>query len=143
MKRHLALLMLLVLVLGLGACGNKPVETTLPTTQPGTEATTAPTTEPTTVPTTEPVTTVVVGGVDLTGMTLEQAAQALNEAAAGYVLNLTVNGKGLTIPAADLGLKLDQAALEQYLAAAESGAELPNALFTYESDALKTLSVTR
>ena len=139
MKRHLALLMLLVLVLGLGACGNKPVETTLPTTQPGTEATTAPTTEPTTVPTTEPVSTVVVGGVDLTGMTLEQAAQALNEAAAGYVLNLNVNGKGLTISAADLGLKLDQAALEQYLAAAESGAELPNALFTYESDALKTL----
>ena len=139
MKRHLALLMLLVLVLGLAACGNKPAETTLPTTVPGTEATTAPTTEPTTVPTTEPAQTLTVGGIDLTGMTLEQAAQALTEAAAGYRLALTVNGTAMTVSAEELGLQLDQAALEQYLAAVESGAELPQALFTYESGALKSL----
>ena len=50
MKKSLALLMTLVVLLGLAACGGKPAETTLPQTEPGTEATTLPTTEPTTVP---------------------------------------------------------------------------------------------
>lgn len=51
MKRLLALLLILCLVL-CGCGGNEPTE---PTTEPTTEATTEPTTEPTTVPTEPPV----------------------------------------------------------------------------------------
>ena len=139
MKRYLALLLVLVTLIGLVACGKKPVETTLPTTVPATEATTAPTTEPTTVPTTEPVPTVSLGGVDLTGMTLEQAAQALNEAAAAYKLALTVNGTSLTVTAEELGLALDQEALAAYLDAVANGTELPGKLFTYSGSNLRSL----
>ena len=138
MKRHLALLLVLVTLIGLAACGKKPAETTLPTTAPATEATTAPTTEPTTVPTTEPVPTVSLGGIDLTGMTLEQAAQALNEAAAAYKLALTVNNTKLTVSAEEMGLALDQEALAKYLEAAQNGTELPEKLFTYNSANLRS-----
>ena len=143
MKRHLALLLVLVTLIGLVACGKKPAETTLPTTAPGTEATTepttAPTTEPTTVPTTEPAATVSLGGVDLTGMTLEQAAQALNEAAAAYKLALSVNGTRLTVSAEELELALDQEALAKYLEAVQNGTELPDKLFTYSGSKLRSL----
>ena len=137
MKRNLALLGVLILVLGLAACGfGKAPETTVPSTAPTTEPTTEPTTIPTTAPT-EPVT--VVGGIDLTGKTAEEAAAALNEAAAAYKLGLTVNGKKLTISAEELGLKLDAEALKQYLEAAANGTELPAAVFTYDRTALKSL----
>ena len=143
MKRHLALLLVLVTLIGLVGCGRKSAETTLPTTVPGTEATTAPTTapttEPTTVPTTEPVPTVSLGGIDLTGMTLEQAAQALTEAAASYKLALTVNGTKLTVSAEELGLALDQEALAKYLEATANGTELPDKLFTYSASKLQSL----
>ena len=143
MKRHLALLMVLVTMIGLVACGNKPAGTTLPTTVPATDATTvpttAPTTEPTTVPTTEPVPTVSLGGIDLTGMTLEQAAQALNDVAAKYTLALTVNSTKLNVSAEELELKLDQEALGKYLEATANGTELPGKLFTYSGSKLRSL----
>ena len=139
MKRNLALLGVLILVLGLAACGfGKAPETTVPSTAPTTEPTTEPTTIPTTVPT-EPVTAAVVGGVDLAGMTSEAAAAALNEVAAGYQLNLTVNGKKLSFSAEELGLKLDSAALSRFQEAAANGGDLPAAIFTYDFDGLKTL----
>ena len=49
MKKFLALVLALVMVLGLAACGDNN-----PTTEPSSAPTTAPTTEPTTAPTTEP-----------------------------------------------------------------------------------------
>ena len=144
MKKYLALLAVLALMLGLCACGGNAPETSIPA--PATTAATLPTTEPsaapTTVPTTAPVNeAAVVGGVDLSNLTDEEAAAALNEAAASYRLSMTVNGKKLTVSAADIGLKLDEAALKQYLAAAFSGqgGELPEALFTYDRAALKGL----
>lgn len=55
MKKILSLLLAMVLVLSLAACGgDKPEPTTEPTAAPTTEPTTAPTTEPTEAPTTEP-----------------------------------------------------------------------------------------
>ena len=140
MKKILVLLMTMLLVLGLVACGGpKTPETSTPTV-PSTAATTEPTTvptEPTTVPTTEPAVNATVGGVDLSTLTVEEATAALNEAAASYRLALKVNGKTLNVAAADLGLKLDETALKQYIDAIGSGAELPEALFTYDRDALK------
>ena len=145
MKKSFVLLMTMLLVLGLVACGGpKTPETSAPTV-PSTAATTEPTTvptEPTTVPTTaptEPAVNATVGGVDLSTLTLEEATAALNEAAAAYRLALKVNGKTLNVAAADLGLKLDEAALKQYIDAIGSGAELPEALFTYDRAALKGL----
>lgn len=139
MKKILAWMAVLVLLVGFAACGKKAPETTAPQTEPSTEATTVPT-EPTTVPTTAPVSDdAVVGGVDLTGMTAADAAKALNEAAASYQLSLTVNGKKLSVTAEQLGLKLDEAALAQYLQALADGTETPDALFTYDRAALKTL----
>lgn len=143
MKKHLILLLILAMVLGLAACrGNDPAPSTDAMTDPSTEATTQPTTvptEPTTVPTTAPVDGAQVGGVDLTGMSLEQAKQALTEAAAAYKLSIKVNGKTFTIPAADMKVAVDEAALKTYLEALDSGAELPTAIFTYDVSALKTL----
>ena len=107
MKKYLALVMVLVLALAFAACGGNGSETTVPSTAPTTEPTTVPT-EPTTLPTTvptEPVPTASVGGVDLTGLTAEEAAAALNEAAAAYKLSLTVNSKPLSFTAEELGLK--------------------------------------
>ena len=139
MKKILAWMAVLVLLVGFAACGKKAPETTAPQTEPSTEATTVPT-EPTTVPTTAPVSdAAVVGGVDLTGMTAADAAKALNEAAASYQLSLTVNGKKLSVTAEQLGLKLDEAALAKYLQALADGTETPDALFTYDRAALKTL----
>ena len=141
MKKILVLLMTMLLVLGLAACGGpKTPETSAPTV-PSTAATTAPT-EPTTVPTTaptEPNADALVGGVDLTGLTLEQASAALTEAAAKYNLALTVNGTKLNIAAADISLALDQEALTAYLTALEQGTEVPASLFTYDRAALKSL----
>ena len=133
--------MILMLVLSLAACGGPKTPETSAPTEPSTEATTAPT-EPTTVPTTaptEPDSDAMVGGVDLTGLTLEQASAALTEAAAKYTLSLTVNGTTLDIPAADIALALDQEALTAYLTALEQGTEVPASLFTYDRAALKSL----
>ena len=137
MKKTLALVMVLVLALAFAACGGNGSETTVPSTAPTTEPTTGPTTEPTTVPTTEPGPVVSVGGIDLTGMTLEDAKTALTEAAASYKLNLTVNGKALSFTAEELGLKLDDAALAALLDAVANGTEGSDAVFTYDRDALK------
>ena len=142
MRRTLAFLAVLILVLGLAACGSgKTPDTSAPTTVPITAPTTVPT-EPTTVPTTaptEPQPSAAVGSVELYGLTVEEAATALNEAAASYKLSLTVNGKKLTVSAEELGLKLDEAALSAFLQAAAEGTELPEAIFTYDRAALKTL----
>ena len=139
MKKTLALVMVLVLVLAFAACGGNGSETTVPSTAPTTEPTTVPTTEPTTVPTTEPAPTASVGGIDLTGMTLEDAKTALTGAAASYKLSLTVNGKLLSFTAEELGLKLDDAALAALLDAVANGTEGSDAVFTYDRDALKGL----
>ena len=79
MKKSFVLLMTMLLVLGLVACGGpKTPETSAPTV-PSTAATTEPTTvptEPTTVPTTaptEPAVNATVGGVDLSTLTVEEA----------------------------------------------------------------------
>lgn len=141
MKKCLALLAALVLVMGLAACGGNAPETTAPTTEATTAPTTVPT-EPTTVPTTAPTVPsdgALVGGIDLTGLTTAEAAEALNAAAANYRLSLTVNGKTLSFSAEDLGLKLDEEALGKYLEALKSGSELPASIFTYDRAALKTL----
>ena len=137
MKKTLALVMVLVLALAFAACGGNGSETTVPSTAPTTESTTVPTTEPTTVPATEPAPTASVGGIDLTGMTLEEAKAALTEAAASYKLSLTVNGKPLSFTAEELGLKLDDAALAALLDAVANGSEGSDAVFTYDRDALK------
>ena len=141
MKKYLALVMVLVLALAFAACGGNGSETTVPSTAPTTEPTTVPT-EPTTVPTTvptDPVPTATVGGVDLTGLTAEEAAAALNEAAAAYKLSLTVNSKPLSFTAEELGLKLDDSALAALLEAVANGTEGSDAVFTYDRDALKSL----
>ena len=143
MRKTLAFLAALILVLGLTACGSgKTPETTVPTTAPTTfiDPTTEPTTVPTTAPT-EPVSPSVVGGVDLEGMTLEDAVAALNEAAASYELNLTVNGNKVTLTAEELALQLDETALEQYIFALFSGTggEIPEGIFNCDRTALKAL----
>ena len=140
MKKHLIVLLVLALMLGLAACGGGESDpTTVPTTGVPTEPTTEPTTLPTTVPTTAPVDGAQVGGVDLTGMSPEQAKQALTEAAAAYKLSFKVNGKTLTLAAADLGVAVDDAALASYLEALASGGELPGAILTFDTAKLRTL----
>ena len=127
MKKYLAFLAAMILVLGLAACGSgKGSETTEPTTLP---PTTEPTTVPTTVPT-EPAPSAVIGGMELIDMTLEEAVAVLNEAAASYRLSLTVNGKALSLSAEEMGMALDEAALAGFLTAAAEGSELPGSVFT-------------
>lgn len=137
MKKILAWMAVLVLLVGLTACGKKTPETTGPQTEPNTEATTLPTTEPT-VPATEPAAD-VIGGVSISGMTAEEAAAALTEVAAAYELTLSVNGNQLAVSGDDLGLKLDEAALADYLETLNSGSEPDGGVFTYDSAALVEL----
>ena len=132
MKRLLAVVMILALAVGFAACTGSDAPQSTP-------APTIPTTEEPTVPTTVPATDSIVGGIDLSGLTLEQAAQALTEASAVYELNLTVNGRQLAIAAGEMGLALDENALGAYLSALDSGAELPEAIFTYDAEALVTI----
>ena len=140
MKKILALLAVVILVLGLAACGGKQTpETTVPA--PVTEPTTVPT-EPTTVPTTaptEPVASPVIGGVDLTGMSLEDAAAALNEAAADYKLALNVNGTTADFTAEELGLKLDMDALAEHIEDMADGNWETRAVFTYDRTAMQSM----
>ena len=132
MKRLLAVVMILALAVGFAACTGSDAPQSTP-------APTVPTTEEPIVPTTVPATDSIVGGIDLSGLTLEQAAQALTEASAVYELNLTVNGRQLAIAAGEMGLALDENALGAYLSALDSGAELPEAIFTYDAEALVTI----
>ena len=135
MKRNLALLGVLILVLGLAACGfGKAPETTVPSTAPTTEPTTEPTTIPTTVPT-EPDDSVIIGSIHLTGMSLEEAEATLNEAAAAYKLTLNVNGRMADFTAEELGLKLDTEALAKCL----EDPRASTAVFTYDRSALESL----
>ena len=139
MKRLLAVVMILALAVGFAACtGSDASQSTPAPTEPSTGVTTAPTQEPT-VPTTQPVPDSVIGGVDLSGMTIEQATQALEQAKDAYALELTVNGSKLTVTAAELGLALDQTALEALLEALNTGAEIPDGIFTYDQALLTDL----
>ena len=140
MKKYLALLAVLVLMLGLCACGGNTPETSAPGTSEG--AATLPTTVPTTVPATEPEKDpAVIGGVELSALNETETIAALNEAAAVYQLSMTINGRNLTISAADVGLKLDETALRQYMNSAfsDDGGDLPKAVFTYDRELLKGL----
>ena len=137
MKKCFALMMVLVLMLGLSGCFGGAPETTVPSTA-------APTTEPSTVPTTaptEPQNDALVAGISLDGMTQDDAAAALTEAAASYQLELTINGKTITVSAEELPVVLDQQALEQYYLAAFTGVggEMPSAVFTYDRAVLTAL----
>ena len=139
MKRFLAVVMILALAVGFAACTGGTTPQTNPVhTEPSAGMTTVPTEEPT-VPTTVPAPDFTVGGIDLKGMTPQQAAQALNEAAAGYELSLTVNGGKVTISAAEVGIALDEAALSAYLEALATGGELPESVFTCDMDLLTAL----
>ena len=110
MKKLLALLTILTLVFGLAACmGSGSTQTTPPQTDPSAEATTLPTTVPTTVP--DPMADSLLRSMDLTGKTLEEAAQALTDAVASYKLSLTVNGSKATLAAGDIMVAVDKQAL--------------------------------
>ncbi len=152
MRRTLAFLAAVILVLGLAACGNgKTPETTVPSTAPTAEPTTVPTTapatepvvttepatEPTTVPT-EPEPEVNFAGIDLTGLTYDEAVAKLSSAISGYKLTLTVNGNKLTFTGEELGMGVSAENLNKLMDAARNGGSKPSTVFTYSRSKLKT-----
>ena len=152
MRRMLAFLAAVILVLGLAACGNgntpatttpatvptseSAVPTTVPVTEPVTEPTTVPT-EPTTVPT-EPEPEVSFAGIDLTGLSYDEAVARLGQAISGYKLTLTVNGKKLTFTGEELGMGVSAENLNKLIEAAHNGGSAPSTVFTYSRTGLKT-----
>ena len=59
----------------------------------------------------------VIAGVDVAGLTKEEAWIKVEEAAAGYILNLNVDGNEVTIPAKDMGLSCSK---KDFMAAADA-----------------------
>lgn len=112
MKKRLFFLFLILLAL-LSGCG----ETTAPATEP---ATTQPETAP--VSLTEPETTlppteadpISLLGVDLTGLSREDAYQLMCDTVSCYQLTLSVNGDDLTFCAQDLHLEVSQEAFDRW-----------------------------
>ena len=152
MRRMLAFLAAVILVLGLAACGGKTPGTTVPSTAPTTEPVTVPTTVPVTEPVTEPVTVptepatvptepepeVSFGGVDLTGLSYDEAVAKLGRAISGYKLTLTVNGRKLTLTGEEMGMGVSADNLKKLIEAAHNGGSKPSTVFTYSRTNLKT-----
>ncbi len=126
MKKILILLVAAFLMLGLAACADDAApQTTIPNTT--TSDTTLPdTTDPdTTLPdTTEPETTipestvaegVSVAGADLSGMTAQEALDAVQSALQNYTITLIASDKTVNLTAKDLKLITYPEVIEQYV----------------------------
>lgn len=119
-------LAVLALVLCLAGCSEPQKEANVPTTPAATPAPTpAPTPEPTPEEVYDDATT--VAGVDISGLTAQQAVDAVNQKLSEYVFTLKANDDTLTFTAEELEVKIDQQALLAYLTALQDGTELPTA----------------
>ena len=148
MKKFFLMFLTLALVFGLCACGNN---SNVPSQSPSPSVSVTPSADPSPssteviapvetppVPFTAPTGTVLCG-VDLSEMTVEEAAAALNEAAATFTFTLNVSGVGISIPAESVSLALNQDLFADYWAALENGSELPDTPFSVDRSALESL----
>lgn len=132
----------------LGCVGAEPVGTDTP--PPTEQSTPVPTVSPTpdepvspSPPPTVPVFTAPAEaracGVELGGLTREQARAALEQAADGFALTLEVSDRVLTVTAEDAELYLDDALFDAFWQSLEQGGSPDDALFCADTDALDTL----
>ncbi len=137
MRKYFAMILVIGLLLLFGGCQDNPAPTQ-PTPPPDTSApaVTEPTvpeptvTEPAVTEPTEPETTVpeiftmpagfLLAGVDLGGMTPEEAALAVENAMADYSLSLIANGESVVLSSELLGVSLNKEALLNYLTSLEA-----------------------
>lgn len=134
MKRWTMLLLALLLVVGLFGCHlNSAQQVTEPPAESrdATESQTEAVTEaPTEV--TEPAVTELLFGLGIANLEPEAAYDVLAAKARMYTLELTVNGKPITLSAEDLELSVSQEALTACLAALKEGKEAdPSGILTY------------
>lgn len=143
-KKLYFLLPTLLLCLCLSGCTGSP-EPTVPPSSPSAAVSPAlppeseaPTETPVTVPFSAPAGTVVCG-LDLSGLSRADAAQALTAAAGGYTLSLHTADTEVSIPAADVALSLDEEAFDAFWQALEAGESTATSLFSVDTDALELL----
>ncbi len=155
MKKILAGVLALVLLLSLVGCvSNKnPVSTHSPVDPIG--MTETPTTEPVTEPPTEPTEPIALEGekfpegttlygVDVGGMGQADAFAALQAAVAAYSLRLTVNGQTITLSAEALELIASQEKFDAYFTALTGGETLPvPELLSFNQNNIRSAVVNR
>lgn len=142
MRKLFLILLCSILAVTLFGCGGQqqPV-----TTDPQPSTTVAPTepeeTDPVTQPPTEPAPTEPVldttklYGIDVTGMTAEEAKAAINDAITSYTLSLTANGKSFTFTGKELSLALSDEAFAAWFEDASQGNQpSPDGLISYNID---------
>jgi len=146
LKKYRFLFIVIALILCLCACRAQPtpgpVDPTAPVETPTGSPQVPPTPEQT--PTGQPGAFTApdgteVLGVELSGMTREQALQALSDAAAGYRLSLTVGETQLELSGESVSLTPDAAMFDACWQALETGDELPAFSFSLDFSALEAL----
>lgn len=126
MKKVLIFLLAAAMLFSMFGCNqaNNPAQTpeTDPVTQAPTEAETEP---PTQAPTDPPIIEIdaTIAGVDISGLSAEDALEAIKAGLEEYSLKFTFSGKEYVRSAADLSITLDEEALLAYLTALEQGQE--------------------
>lgn len=143
-KKLYFLLPTLLLCLCLSGCTGSP-EPTVPPSSPTAAVSPvlppeseAPTETPVTVPFSAPAGTVVCG-LDLSGLSRADAAQALTAAAGSYTLSLHTADTEVILSAADVALSFDEEAFDAFWQALEAGESAANSLFSVDTDALELL----
>lgn len=141
MRKFLALVLIAASMLCLFGCENNPV----PETEPSIAAPTDPIpeqTEPVVTEPTEPdpvLDTTKLYGIDVSGMTAEQAKAAITESIAAYKLNLKVNGQYITFTGEKLGMTLSEETFNQWFEDALAGNN-PNTIGLIDYDITDALS---
>lgn len=142
MRKLLLFLLCAVLAVTLFGCGDQPQSSV---TEPESTVTQAPTepeeTDPVTQPSTEPAPTEPVldttklYGIDVTGMTAEEAKSAITEAIANYHLTLTVNGQVFEFTGQELSLSLSEDGFAAWFEEASRGNQpSPDGLISYNTE---------
>ena len=128
MRKCLILLLCVLLSLLIVGCNSKKNVTQQTTATPTTEPATVPdTTEaPTTPPGTIPADT-ALAGVQLDGMTAEEALDAVKAAMESYTIRVYALDSYVDIPASSLSVTLNEEHLAAYLLALANGEPLPDA----------------
>ena len=137
MKTIRCFLIILALCLCLTACSTPApdTDTTTDTTLDSTQDSTQDTTEDLPVPEDVYEEGAALAGVDLTGLTLDEAMDAVAAYLPTYEFTLLANDVPLTFTAEELGVQLDTDTLLAYLTALQNGEELPDApLATCQSE---------
>ena len=122
MKLVRILPLIFLLALCLIGCETEAPEATVPNTP---VATPAPTPEPTPAPTEATYDQGMIAGVDITGLTVDQAVEAITLKIPTYEFTLVANDTPISFTGEEIGMQLEEDVLRAYLTALQNEEPLP------------------